>query len=121
MGRLVELLSGLGLHDQFLIHDHVQALLSEPLALVRHLHRNLARDTMIARQQLSFQSHYVNVFEEAETEGVVNIEERPDHRMREAFFKEVDPRHARKIVRATLKQSSISGASTLKCHDDRSK
>jgi hypothetical protein len=96
-------------------------LLSKPLALVKHLHRNLTRDTMIARQQLPFQSHYVNVFEESETEGVVNIEERPDHRMREAFFKEVDPRHAPIIVRATPKQSSISGASTLKRYDDRSK
>jgi hypothetical protein len=90
--------SGFGLHDKLLVHDHVQTLFRELVTFVKDSHGDLTRDAMLTRDKLPFQSHHVNVLEKSKTEGVVNIKERPNHRMGEPLLKEVDPCHALKMA-----------------------
>ncbi|HVS61010.1 MAG TPA: hypothetical protein VHE82_10005 [Gemmatimonadaceae bacterium] len=49
----MELVGGFGLHHQFLIHNHVEALLRKFVALVEHPHGDLTRNAMLTRDQLS--------------------------------------------------------------------
>ena len=72
----MELVGGFGLHDQFLIHYHVEPLLRELVAFVKDSDGDLTSDTMLTRDKLPLQSHHVDVLEESKTEGVVNVEER---------------------------------------------
>jgi hypothetical protein len=38
MGGLVQIVSGFGFHDEFLIHDHVQSLFPKLVTSVKHPH-----------------------------------------------------------------------------------
>jgi hypothetical protein len=90
---------GFGLDNKLLIDDHVQSLLRELVPLVKDWYGNLTCYSMFALNQLSLQSHHVDVLEESKAEGVVNIEERSDHRTREPFFNQFVSGHALKVAR----------------------
>jgi hypothetical protein len=104
----VQLAAGLSLYDQFLVHDHVQSLLRELMPLVKHGYGDLPRHSMFALYKLPLQSHNVDVLEESKTECVVNLEERPDHRVSESCFKELAMRHPLKMVGQTTQKTSYS-------------
>jgi len=75
----VKLVGGFCLYDKLSIHNHVKSLLAKNVTFVKHLHSDLARDAMPAPDELSLQSHYVNVLKESKTESVIHLEERPNY------------------------------------------
>ena len=100
----MELVGGFSLHDEFLIDNHVESVLGEVVTLIKHLHGDLASNTVLTLDELALQSHHVDMLEESIAQVIVDLEECPDHRMREVFFNQVATRHAPKLARYTPQQ-----------------
>lgn len=87
----MEPVRGLHFHDQTIVHNHVEALMSKNLAFVSNENSKLPRYSVPSRTKFAFQRHHVEVLQESEPERVVHFEERPDNRMREIFVNECGP------------------------------
>jgi hypothetical protein len=94
----VELVSGLCLHHQPPIDDHVEAVLGEVVTLIKDLDRDLARNMMLPRNELALEGHHVHMFEESIAQVIVNLEECPDNGMGEPLFEKFERRHKLKMA-----------------------
>ena len=86
LGHGGELRTRFRLDDNLVIDDHVDALHGEDVLLVRDVNAEFSRDAMPTLDQLTLEGHHIDVFEKAESERVVHLEERTDDRGREALF-----------------------------------
>ncbi|HMF86895.1 MAG TPA: hypothetical protein VK575_02370 [Gemmatimonadaceae bacterium] len=96
---LVKIVSRLCLHDELVVHDHVESLLSQEVVFVEYSYCDLTGNAMFAGEKLPFESHYINVLKESKTKSIVHVKERPNDRLREAFLKEVAARHVLMMAR----------------------
>jgi len=87
----MECVRGLHFHNQTIVHDHVEALMSEYLALVSNENSKLPCYPVPSGKELALQRHHVEGLEKAVSKSVVNLKEHPDDRMREVFIDECGP------------------------------
>jgi hypothetical protein len=95
----VELVGGLSLHHKLPIDNHVEAVLSQVLTLIKDLDGDLAGNMMLSRDELALEGHHVHMFEKTIAQIIVNLEECADHGMGEAFFEKFERRHKLKMAR----------------------
>jgi hypothetical protein len=92
----VKVIRGLGLDHEFVIDDHVEPLHPELFPFVRDANGELPRDPVATSDQFTLHGHHVEVLQKSEAKGVVDVEERADHRVREALFEEFVAGHPRR-------------------------
>jgi hypothetical protein len=89
----VDVPGGLRFYNEFLVYDQVEALGSEFLTLVKDVNWHFPCNTVSSLDKLPLKGCYVKPFEEAESEVVVNLIERSNHRMGELSLKKLDAGH----------------------------
>lgn len=80
-------------YDQFLVYNQVESLGSEFLTLVKDVNWHFPRNSVSSLEKLPLKRRYVEPFEEAESEVVVNLIKRSNHRMGELPLEKLDARH----------------------------
>ena len=89
----VDVPGGLRFYNEFLVYDQVEALGSEFLTLVKDMNWHFPCNSVSSLEKLPLNGRYVKPFEEAESEVVVNLIERSNHRMGELSLKKLDAGH----------------------------
>ena len=100
LGGPGEIGTGLDLHDDPVVHEHVEALGRERLPFVRDLDADFPAHAMSARAQLPFHRLDVHALQEPVSEDVVDLVERADDRVREIRFEKLG--HAHSLLRTPL-------------------
>jgi hypothetical protein len=93
----MQLAACLGLDNEFVVDEQIQALYSKPIPLVHHLHSDFASHAMPTTAKLLFHCPDVEVLEKTVSERIVNLEERPNSGMRKSLFDQPDTLHPLKI------------------------
>ena len=104
---------------QLLVDDHVEALARQLGALVHHANTAFAGDAVAEIAKLAIESGSVDVLEEAVAEGVIDLVERANHRLRQSLLQQLAARHVvtiyggrgAQIIVSAPPQSSSSEAS----------
>src|SRR5215218_11319377 len=81
------------LHDEYLVHHHIDPLAAEFVALVIHDDRDLSSHLVPAGAELPLQRHRVDMLQEPETQCVVYVVECTDDRAGQIFVDERAPFH----------------------------
>ena len=91
----MQLRGRLDLDDKNAIDDQIESLRPDIPALVDDLGADLAIHYMPTLAQLDRERGSVERFEQPEMEGVVYLEERTDHRVRQPVMNELAPGHTK--------------------------
>jgi hypothetical protein len=117
---LVDVPSRFCFNNEPFVYNQVESLGSEFLTLVNNVHTPFPRDSMPPLEKLPLKRHNVEPLEKPESEVVVNLVKRSNHRTGKLPLEKFDARHKQKNAAPTLLQSSKPVPQTLIARNERS-